>query len=252
MSWKTGIQRDGRTDARGRGRSAWLFMMPRDIGLFLSSARTDARIAKMRTTRGARAAFEAAYTESSDPWASADLRYAYQRWKYEVLLSILPDGRRFSRALDLGSGVGILTRALTGVADHVLGLDIAQPAVDRASARNRNHPGLEFAQGDVCTLDPALDGCFDLVVVADTLYYLDAVDDDSLKAVAARIGRLAAPGGLCLLANHFFFAGDRDSRLSRRIHDAFAWSPAFSVVSTHRRPFYLATLLAATSRPGAV
>ena len=71
------------------------------------------------------------------------------------------------------------------------------------------------------------------------------MDDVSLSAIAARIGRLAAPGGLCLVANHYFFAGDRDSRLTRRIHDAFAASSAFAVVSTHRRPFYLASLLAA-------
>lgn len=218
-------------------------MHPGDIGLFLRSARTDAQIARDRATGGARHAFEAAYSSAADPWASADPRYSYQRWKYDGLMAMLPPGRRFARALDLGSGVGTLSLALTQVADDVLGLDIAQSAVDRAHALAR--PGLRFVQGDMAALDPALDGCFDLIVVADTVYYLDAVDDRSLKAVAARIARLAAPGGLCLLANHYFFSGDRDSRLSRRIHDAFAWSPAFDTLSTHRRPFTLATLLQA-------
>ena len=230
-------------------RSRWLFMSPRDIGLFLQSARTDAQIARIRGSEGARAAFEAAYSGSGDPWASADPRYFYQRWKYESLMAALPPGRRFPRALDLGSGVGALSLALTAVSDDVLGLDIAQSAVDHASARHAGQSGLRFAQGDVGALDPALDGCFDLVVVADTLYYLDAVDDLSLKAVVARIARLAAPGGLCLVANHYFFAGDRDSRLSRRIHDAFAWSPGFAVVSARRRPFYLASLLQALPQP---
>jgi hypothetical protein len=59
-----------------------------------------------------------------------------------------------------------------------------------------------------------------------------------------RIGRLLAPGGLCLLANHYFFAADPESRLSGRIHDAFAWSSSFALVSSHRRPFYLVSLLA--------
>lgn len=218
-------------------------MTPRDIGLFLQSARTDQRIAAKRAMHGARAAFEAVYAELDDPWASANPRYAYQRWKYQTLMAALPVGRRFGRALDLGSGLGALSMALTGVADHVLGLDIAQSAVDRARRRAGAQPGLHFAQGDVSALGPALDGTFDLVVVADTLYYLDRVDDPSLKAVAARIARLLTPDGLCLLANHYFYSGDRGSRLTRRIHDAFAWSPGLDLVFVRRRPFYLTSLL---------
>jgi SAM-dependent methyltransferase len=158
-------------------------------------------------------------------------------------MSCLPAGRRFARALDLGSGIGALSRALTAVADDVLGLDIAQSAVDRAQALAKGHPNLRFAQGDATDLPRDLDGTFDLVVVADTIYYLDKTDDMSLKAIATRIAALVAPGGMCLIANHFFFAADPDSRLSRRIHNAFTWSPHFRVVSQHRRAFYLATLL---------
>ncbi len=221
-------------------------MSPRDIGLFLRSARTDAAIARSRPALGARAAFEAAYANDADPWASADPRYVYQRWKYDSLLRTLPPGRRYRRVLDLGSGLGALSLALTALSDDVLGLDLAQAAVDQATARARGTPGLRFAQADMAALDPALDGSFDLVVVADTIYYLDDLDDGALKAHAARVARLLAPGGLCLLANHYFFSADRDSRLSRRIHDAFAWSPGFTLMSTERRPFYLASLLAAS------
>ncbi len=216
-------------------------MVPRDVGLFLKSARTDQRIAATRATEGARAAFEAAYADE-DPWASADPRYFYQRWKYVSLMAALPAGRRFGRVLDLGSGMGGLSLALTDVSDDVLGLDLAQSAVDQAT-RRVGRSGLRFAQGDVGALDPALDGAFDLVVVADTIYYLDLVDDPSLKNVAARVARLLAPGGLCLLANHYFFSGDRDSRLTRRIHDAFSWSPDLDLIFTQRRPFYLTSLL---------
>jgi SAM-dependent methyltransferase len=220
-----------------------MFMHPRDIGLFLRSARTDADINKLRRISGARAAFENAYVQNADPWASGDSRYRYQRNKYAGLMSCLPSGRRFGRALDLGSGIGALSQALGHVADDVLGLDIAQSAVDRARTLARHRPNVRFAQGDATDLSPDLDGRFDLVVVADTIYYLDKTDDMSLKTIATRIARLLAPGGLCLLANHFFFAADPDSRLSRRIHNAFSWSPHFRVVAQHRRAFYLATLL---------
>jgi SAM-dependent methyltransferase len=220
-------------------------MSPRDIGLFSKSARTDREIARVRADRGARAAFEAVYAGSGDPWASADPRFFYQRWKYDGLMATLPAGRRFASALDLGSGVGAFSLALTTVADRVLGLDIAQAAVDGAAARMVGKPGLTFARGDVCALDPALDGQFDLVVVADTLYYLDALDHVSLDVIVHRIAELLSPGGLCLLANHYFYAGDRDSRLTRRIHAAFAGSRRFGVLSERRRPFYLVTLLQA-------
>ncbi len=218
-------------------------MAPRDIGLFIRSARTDAALARARGTGTARAAFEAAYAAGADPWASDDRRYSYQRWKYEGLMALLPEGRRFRHTLDLGSGVGVLSRKLSMVSDRVLGLDIAQAAVDRASSHAVRHGNLRFEQGDVTNLAPSLDGRFDLIVIADTLYYLDDTGGPNLTAIAGRIAQLLAPDGLCLLANHYFFKADPDSRRSRRIHQSFAASPGLSVRSEHWRPFYLASIL---------
>jgi len=235
-----------RATMRRRVRAA-LFMAPRDIGLFLRSARTDAAIARTRARVGEQGAFDAAYA-TGDPWASGDRRYLYQRRKYDVLAALLPPGRRFARALDLGTGLGLLGRRIAERADEVLGLDISLGAVERARALHRDVANLRFERGDVRDLPASLDGRFDLVVVVDTLYYLPPpLTDAALKALALRVAALLAPGGLCLLANHFFFAADPDSRLSRRIHCAFAWSPGFQIVSEHRRPFYLVSLLAAAA-----
>ena len=63
------------------------------------------------------------------------------------------------------------------------------------------------------------------------------------RAQLADYAYLLAPGGILLLANHFFFAADAGSRLTRRIHDAFSWSPHLSAMGHHRRSFFLATLL---------
>ena len=71
-------------------------------------------------------------------------------------------------------------------------------------------------------LPRTLDGAFDLIVIADTLYYVSPLDDRMLKALAARIADLLEPGGTCLLADHFFSGADADSRRTRHIHDAFA------------------------------
>jgi SAM-dependent methyltransferase len=219
-----------------------MFMSPRDIGLFLRSARTDAKIIDLRRTIGAAAAFDAVYS-AGDPWASADPRYLYQRRKYDVLLGLLPK-RRFARALDLGAGEGLLSRKLAARADLVVGIDISAKATALAIAASSHFPGLSFRQGDVLDLPADLDGGFDLLVVADTLYYLPPpLTDDTLKALAQRLARLLRPGGVCLLANHYFSGADADSRLSRRIHQAFTWSPSLNLTAEYRRPFYLVSVL---------
>lgn len=218
------------------------FMAPRDIGLFLRSARTDATIASLRGTLGCEAAFDSVY-QDGDPWASADPRYRYQSRKYDVLMTLLPK-RRFARALDLGAGLGLLSRRLALHADEVVGIDISAHAMQRAALAHRDLPQLSFRQGSVLDLPASLNGCFDLLVIADTLYYLPPpLQDATLKALAQRLALLLQPGGLCLLANHFFSGADADSRLSRRIHQAFAWSPALTLTAEHRRPFYLVSLL---------
>ena len=217
-------------------------ILPRDFTLFLVGARTDAAIERTRAAHGARAAFETAYTCSSDPWASAAPRYRYQERKYEQIMALLP-GRRFRSALDLGCGLGLLSQHLARRCDSVLGIDVAAAALAHARTRAAGIVNLDFEQGDLLDLPARLDGRFDLVVVADTLYYLSPLGDDLLKTLSARIADLLAPGGVCLLVNHFFFSADAESRRSRRIHDAFAWSHRFSVHSHDRRAFFIATLL---------
>ena len=151
---------------------------------------------------------------------------------------------RFARALDLGCGLGLLSTRLADRADQVTGIDIAQAAVDRAAARASAYPNVSFMQGDAADLPSSLDGQFDLVVIADALYYLPPpITSEVLAKVASRIANLLVPGGLCVLANHYFFSLDPDSRLSRRIHDAFKQSPHFRVASESRRPFYIVSML---------
>ena len=221
-----------------------MFMKLRDVGLFVRSARTDWAISRMRPGLGQQAIFDAVY-RSGDPWASNDARFRYQTRKYDVLDALLGK-RRFGRALDIGAGLGGLARRLADRADQVLGLDVSEQAVIRAKMIHASAPNLSFAQGDVLDLPAALDGTFDLVAVTDTLYYLPPpIEDGLLKMVAERLTRLLRPGGTLLIANHYFFAADPDSRLSRRIHLAFTWSPGLRLVSAHRRPFYLAALLEA-------
>lgn len=229
---------------------SWRFISALDIGLFVRSARTDARLGRLLDAGDLpAAAFDRLYSESSgnDPWASASPRYVYQRRKYDGIVALLPPLKRYRRSLDLGCGAGLLTERLMACSDEATGLDISSVAVGHATRRVAGRSGLHFRQADLLDLDPALDRQFDLVVVADALYYLPpaAQTDTGLKTLATRLARLLTPGGTLLVANHYFSGFDADSRRSRRIHDAFSWSPALTHQSTHRRPFWLGSLLSA-------
>jgi SAM-dependent methyltransferase len=216
---------------------------PRDIGLFLQGASTDHRISRLRQNVDARQAFETIYQTLTDPWASASSKYRYQARKYRVVMSLLPQGRRFKNALDLGCGLGGLTYLISHRADKVLGLDIAQSAIDNARDFHRANPSVTFAQADLLDLPSDLDGSFDIVIVADALYYISPLDDDLLGRLVDRITALLAPDGLCVVTNHFFFAKDPDSAISLRIRKAFETHPSYSASRTYWRPFYITTLL---------
>jgi SAM-dependent methyltransferase len=222
------------------------FRSVRDIGLFLTSARSDARLEALRHEFAAcPAAFDHLYESApqNDPWASGSPRYHYQRRKYDALLALLP-ARPYRRALDLGCGLGLFTERMSRRAEEVVGIDISAVAIRHAAERTRALKNVEMRQGNIMTLGPELDGRFDLIVIADTLYYLPPpIRDDVLKSAAARIARLLTPDGVLMVVNHYFPLPNAETRLTLRIHRAFQWSPAFVQLSEHRRAFFLATLL---------
>ncbi len=215
-----------------------------DIRFWLRSAKADADLRRFRDGHGAAEAFDLLYAKNIDPWGFEVPQFSYQRRKFDTIASLVP-ARHYGEALDLGCGIGLLTQRLGPKADKILGLDVSQVAIDHANARFASDPKFTFTQADVLALPDDLDGRFDLVVIADVLYYLQPMSDAVLKATAQRIRRLLRPGGVCVIANHFFFDIDPDSRLSRRIHEAFHWSPGFGILGEYRRIFYLVSVLEA-------
>lgn len=218
----------------------------RDINLFRRSARSDASLGGMRGAE----AFERLYAEApgNDPWASADTRYLYQRRKYERILSLLPPGRSFARALDLGCGLGLLAERVAPRCRDFLGIDLSATALERARLRlGAALPHARFEQGDATHLPAAFEGRFDLVLAADVIYYLPPghLTDAGLKALVTRLARLLTPDGLLLVANHDFARWDADTRLSRRIHAALRWCPGLRLAEERRFAFFRASLLQA-------
>lgn len=217
------------------------FMTIRDIAFWVRSARADARLTGCLQDAGNEGAFDRLYEKVRDPFGTELPQYRYQRRKYDSLLSMLPR-RRYRQVLDIGCGLGAFTRKLAPFADQVIGADVSTEALRQARGLSAGIDNLSFMQFNV--LDPCDgDPSFDLIILADTLYYVDSLTDTRLKCIADNIASKLAPGGLVLLVNHFFFGIDAASRSTRRIHDSFRWSPILDCVAEHRRPFFLATLL---------
>jgi putative membrane protein len=220
---------------------------PSDAQVLVQGGRTDADLSRLRGQLGDRAAFESLYAKDGDPWALLDSRNRYQRRKWRNILAVLPKGRRFKNALDVGCGLGGLSRDLADYADSVLGVDLAQSAVERARALHADRGNIRFMQADAFNLPAEMNGKFDLVVLADILYYKAA--GESFDDVAARIADLLLPGGVCIVVNHYFI-WDEPTRLSRSIFASFRGAKGLRVAATRWRPFYLAVQLVKEERCG--
>jgi SAM-dependent methyltransferase len=137
--------------------------------------------------------FDALYAGDPDPWRfrTSD----YERDKYADTVAAL-DGRRFEHAVEIGCSIGELTARLAPLCDDLLGVDIAQAALDAAAARNRETPQVHFQK--LALPDERPDGVFDLIVLSEVLYYFGPED---LKRVAAWVQTALAPGGVVLMVH---------------------------------------------------
>jgi len=222
------------------------FMTIRDIAFWIRSARADSQLNRLRHERGAAAAFDQLYAGLNDPFGTELPQYRYQQRKYNSLLSMLPR-RPYPNVLDVGCGLGTFTRKLAPFAEHILGTDISAEAIGQARQLSAEHPNVTYSQRDMLD-DSRPEASFDLIVLADTLYYIDPLTDVGLKAIAGTLSMQLAPGGLLLLVNHYFFGIDAPSRGTREIHDAFRWAARLERVAEYgARSFWRRCCSARTS-----
>ena len=217
------------------------FMSLKDMGFWARSARADALLARLEREHGTQKAFDLLYSQMPDPWGFNVAGYRYQRLKYEKILAMLPV-RHYGAALDVGCGLGLLTRRLADRADTVLGVELSSVGVANAQKLSGDYANVTYQQGDARHLSRGLAGPFDLIVLADVLYYLTPLSDAVLKSVLDSICGLLAPGGVVLLANHYFFSLDKQSRRIGEIHAGFRWASSLERIAEERHPFFLATV----------
>jgi SAM-dependent methyltransferase len=141
------------------------------------------------------------------PWVGA--RYARGRPDVHTAVAgrirerVAPRGP-LARALDVGCGTGLSTRALALLAESVVGVDPAAPML----AHTKHHARVRYVRG-VAEALPLAAGAFDLVAVACALHWCDH------DAFAAEARRVLRPGGwLVVYDNQFRGQTPRSSELT--------------------------------------
>ena len=137
--------------------------------------------------------FEGLYAADPDPWRfeTSD----YERRKYAATLAALPRPR-YAAALEVGCSIGVLTAPLADRCDALLALDVAEAALDKARARLAGREGVRFALSRVPEAWP--EGRFDLILLSEVVYYLDAAD---VARLAERVRASLQPEGDVVLVH---------------------------------------------------
>ena len=137
--------------------------------------------------------FEDLYAADSDPWkfGSSD----YEREKYAATLAALPEAC-YGSVLEVGCSIGVLTHQLASRCERLLAIDAASTPLIAARRRCQADEHVEFARMFVPREWPP--GRFDLILLSEVLYYLDAVD---LAELAAKVGASLSPRGAVVLVH---------------------------------------------------
>ncbi len=148
--------------------------------------------------------FDALFARDADPWQTRT-RW-YERRKRALTLAALPR-ERYARAYEPGCGAGETTLALAQRCDELLASDASEAAVGQARARLSGTSNVSVVQAHMPHNWPP--GSFDLIVVSELGYYLDA---GKLTQLAQHCRDALSDGGT-LLACHWRHPAD-DLRLN--------------------------------------
>ncbi|HEX4017967.1 MAG TPA: class I SAM-dependent methyltransferase [Frankiaceae bacterium] len=157
--------------------------------------------------------FAGLYEADDDPWRLAN-RW-YERRKYALTIAALP-AQWYRNGLEIGCSVGVLTAALASRCERLLGVDIAQRAVDLAAERTRRFPGVRVERRTLPDEWPA--GRFDLIVLSEVGYYLTAEDFDRLLDLAS----VALEPEATLVAVHWRHPVAEYPRRGDEVHEGLA------------------------------
>lgn len=137
--------------------------------------------------------FDDVYRANEDPWHFETS--PYERDKYAATLAALPRPR-YENAFEIGCSIGVLTAQLAPRCGHLLAVDVAAAALEKARARCAALPQVEIRQMQVPDEFPAAQ--FDLILVSEVGYYWSQAD---LTRAAEQMLAHLPPGGQLLLVH---------------------------------------------------
>ncbi len=123
--------------------------------------------------------FDRMYAADPDPWGFTS-RW-YEKRKHALTVAALP-AARYDRGLEIGCSIGVLTAALAGRCTGLVALDPSAAAL--STARGRLPDSVRLIKGSAPHDWPA--GTYDLVVLSEVGYYLDAADLERLLDLVDR------------------------------------------------------------------
>ena len=175
--------------------------------------------------------FDALYDRDIDPWAYQTS--SFEAKKRASTLDAL-SGKTFTRALEFGCSIGVLTVDLSAHCETLVGVDGSQAACKSARDRLSDHPHVKIVQAhfpkDIAKLHTL--GQFDLIVLSEVLYFFS---NDDLQMLADYICDALLPDGLCVVVN---FDGETDAGFSgAEARQIFEQLTSQRLMRTHLKTF---------------
>jgi cyclopropane fatty-acyl-phospholipid synthase-like methyltransferase len=172
--------------------------------------------------------FEARYRRDGDPWGYESS--PYERAKYDATLRACGPGP-FTRALELGSSIGVLSARLATRCERLVTIDGSPTAVADARRRlgSEAAAAVDVMLGTVPGDIPG--GPYDLVLASEILYYLEL---EPLTATLARVREVTVSGAR-LVAVHWRPAGPERPFTAAEVHarlDEQPWLQRIDSAST--------------------
>ncbi|WP_245444686.1 nodulation methyltransferase NodS [Microvirga sp. KLBC 81] len=147
---------------------------------------------------------------ADDPWRLDG--NPFERERHAQLLRLSVSQGLITNALEVGCATGAFTERLAPYCRQLTVIDVMPRAIARTRGRMKEPPHINWIVSDIQLFSS--DELFDLIVVAEVLYYLDDVAE--MRAAIRNVMRLLAPGG------HLIFGSARDSVCRRWGHAAGA------------------------------
>ena len=136
------------------------------------------------------------FVDSTGPYRGADLDRFWREGRRHLEAMLATVGAQLSAGdvvLDLGCGVGRLTRVLAERAAHVHAIDVSAEMLEQARELNAHLTNVSWHHGDGMTLHPIEDSSVDAVVSHVVFQHIP--DPQITLGYVREMGRVLHPGG---------------------------------------------------------